>query len=255
MSDHKDSNERGKDMRIYDADIELNKLFNLPGLEEDIKDYQRGFRNFTIIDYLPMGLYVAYLFILLVIGEISNENALSYLIFGYLPIILMRMFISAYSEKQKQKIYDANQEIYDVIQSNSDDLNLDYLAFILKQRIQEKKDANQQLKGMMTFFFVGIGFSSFTNQIFYSLTKNVHGQLIVYYLIFLFASVCLMFEVYENFINDSRSLHKWMVLYETVNHLLKLKVTKGKNDKLHKRMLSLTSRHQFTFKRGSEFLK
>ena len=49
-----------------------------------------------------------------------------------------------------------NSEIHTIVKNHSNVFNLEYMNFILKQRIDEKKEGNKTVKQIMVFYVVSL---------------------------------------------------------------------------------------------------
>lgn len=222
MNDHNNSDEREQNMQIYDADTDLNKLFNLPGLMATINNYQRSFVINMIIEYIPICLITGIL--LLSVKVISKPLFWYSIVGGYFIMQLAHIALSKFSAMVDKWIYDYNSKIHDIVIRNHNDLNINYLIFILERRIAEKKEGNKIVKQTVALFFAIIGFSTFTKHEFNNLLGGVpeeqKGSVVVKGAVLAFFIAWLIVEAFSNFIKDPNSLqNKWGVLYESVKKL------------------------------------
>ncbi len=209
-------------MKVYDADTDLNKLFNLPGLMGTIHNYQLSFVIYTIIEYIPIFLYTGILF--LSVKLMTGPLYVLSIFGGYIVMNCIRSILSGYSSMVSCWIRHYNSEIHTIVKNHSNVFNLEYMNFILKQRIDEKKEGNKTVKQIMVFFCGIIGLSTFANHEFNHVIKNGLKEQEVWFtincVILAFFIAWLIVEAFSNFINDPNSLqNKWGILYESVKQL------------------------------------
>lgn len=238
---------KGRENFIYDADNDLNELFNLEGVNSIIADYQKGFILLTVLRYIPIITYTIILSINLLISlNYSNKSieVILILIGGIFFKDYMHKRLLPYEEMQSESIAEANREIQNILYRNKDSFNLDHLIFILRERINEKKDGNQTVVKIMDFFFLIIGVSTFLNKEFTKLIVQEYSQLgiggAINVIALAFFIAWLVMEANSNFIRNPTSLyHKWQLLYDNVNWLkFKIKDEKIKNNIREQQALS-----------------
>lgn len=209
---------------IYDTDSELNKLFNLEGINSCIKQYHKSFQTFNFIKFLPLMIYDIALFCVLIFA--SNKNvalAITLIGFGVIYFLHRKEFCL---DGVKHTIMNVNRDAYNIVRENQSKFNLDYLVFILDQRIQEKKDANRIFRGAFALFFAIVGLSKVANGLFKQVIELEYKKLsiigMVDVVVFTIITVWIIFEAYEHLIQDTKNLdHKWRLLFEVVNLIQK----------------------------------